>query len=242
MKALTELAPEIDAGKTAFLIWDTFSTFLFRDQDHYMLVSPIGNWSTEPHESISDMLAQLVEWQPKAHNEDQARRNNKLRLFQHLIVLPLWVAVDMSMPGIEGVTLLDLRGDLERGDTAFCLVDDKEYPYRVEQAGTGISFIAPPPMNDILASGDIETYLRAHLPIWQKGTSPAYQAVEDAFNREQQDQARELEALEAMPVRTVEMSEREYRAYQGWKEGETRRVAALYAQEFDPFLDSSMVP
>lgn len=216
MKTLEELAPEIDAGKLAILVWSGLDAFAFRDQEQYVLSSPTHKrvWTVRNAGSAADLIRcvdEHIDDQDQAfltgniEDEFEERHEKKpLRLLKYLVQMPLWTAIDPTMPGVDGVSLLSLREDLERGETAYCLLDDKEYPYHVMKNKQGeVWFVAPSPMNDILAQYEsldslFASYFRAHLPIWQKGTSPAYRAIEEQWERDQDEE--EESAPDTIPL------------------------------------------
>jgi hypothetical protein len=196
MKTFTQIIPEVEAGKVAMPVWHKPLGVLFRnDQGKYVLGTPCRMVTCDTLEAISQYLSALK----LKDYYDSGEDNSDVVVLRDLLPLPAWHIIDTTFleHSAPGVMLFSLRQELEEGkEVSPVVLLTTENPYSIRKSEGSLfgrfNKYLPNPMNDIIASYEsvdeiLVRNFHAHFPIWMVGQSPAYQAVEEEFERHQQE-------------------------------------------------------
>lgn len=237
MKALADLAPEIEAGRVVFPV-DSWLIRAFKtDQGVYMLSCRACYFSAA---TFAELLTEA-----SASAKDTNRPENidlELALMSHH-----WQVLDTSLPDYvpPGKTLLELRSEIEAGLTVYptYLAPNECEFYIKRDERDGIIWTSSRAADNAYQSVDelVCRIIDAFSPGWLTEKTPAYLAEVERQRAEErareQEYEREQAALDALPPVVVEMSAREHQQYQAWLDSKNAP-----GDEFDPFIDIDEKP
>lgn len=229
MKTFAELIPELKEGKILIPVWNEHQVRVYQDdKDKAVFVTHRGF-------IVADSAQDFIEHAEEPSAKDDS--DNEV-VVKDLVNIPAWVAIDPTVPAsiATGYTLFQLKEAAESGlpvSPNYCT----DMPYCIEKSPHGFLVVTPSPCNDIRWSAPTFEELCArlfhsHIPFWMVGKSPAFLAIEEQFEREQEEEA----SLDAMPPRTIEVSEREYRYILSMREAKETLASVHDNDPFDPFL------
>lgn len=241
MKMLTELLPDVEAGKVAMRIDEKARLFKSPTGDYvfafgdcrngYVAAATLDTLMTDVLPKVASSLRPDIdcdEWEDALkHVTDHKYAYSYYDgpLYGHIEMLlstPLWQTLDASPSDIApGKSLCELYKELLAGEKitpVFLEADMDPHYIQRDEAGPCIAWHMSDGAVEYASTNELYSGpIFAHAPMWCVGESPAYLAAVEKLNEEKKQHEAAAAALASAPPRTVEMSEVEYREYTAWR-------------------------